>query len=392
MNSDSSSEYSSIYPIPSLFFNPKRFNAKQRFMRIEYFYSSLREKKFEHGGTAIYKFYKESLRSGPLETTQNWLSKGLFIRSDKPSFYLHEQEFEFRGRRHVRKSLVVAIDVLSPKIFNHEQTFHRGIKFHYKLLKNTHKNFEPIFLMYRGIRITGHINEAKHLSFLDYEDEYANLHRFYQVSMDRDFLESVKESAFVVANGHHRIEAAKLWCKERNHRFRLAEIVNVEDTELKILPTHRCILFTTKTKVEEIKKGYLVEKIDVSSPIEDMVFNLHKNQAILFDGSSFYLVSKERVSNPDKVSLAKMVSNVSVFWFHTEVLKRLKVREVKYFRSPDEVLDCARESGGWAVLLPPPEPNLVFEVASAGKLMPQKSTDFYPKLLAGTIILDLDSI
>lgn len=393
MNSDSSSGYGSIFPIKPLFFNPEIFSPTERFMRIEFFYDSLRQEKFDHGGTAIYRFYQDALKNGPVQATEEWLRKHLFLLSDTPSFYLHEQEFVFRRKKYVRKSLVVAIDVLeNTKIFNHEQTFLRGIKFHYNLLKNTHKNFEPIFLMYKGMSIDGHVTEVEHIQFLDYKDEYGNFHRFYRVSIGKDFLESFTEKQLVVANGHHRIEASKLWGKEKKYGFRLAELVNIEDPGLKILPTHRVVLFASKPHIDEVLTGYEVKEIELNSPLEDMIFTLPQSHAILYDGGTFFMVSRNSALNPGGGLATEKFYSLSVFWLHEEILKRVLPEKIEYFRSPDEAVNYARDKGGWAILLPPPNPKLVFEVASSGRLMPQKSTDFYPKLLAGTIILDLNRI
>ena len=43
-----------------------------------------------------------------------------------------------------------------------------------------------------------------------------------------------------------------------------------------------------------------------------------------------------------------------------------------------------------AFLLNPVEVELVMKVATAGEVMPQKSTDFYPKLLSGITMYRVD--
>jgi uncharacterized protein (DUF1015 family) len=85
---------------------------------------------------------------------------------------------------------------------------------------------------------------------------------------------------------------------------------------------------------------------------------------------------------------------------HFIVLDRLlgldaeKVREqsnIRYLRDPGEAVDQVRQGEADVVFLTNPvSMEQLREVAFAAEVMPQKSTDFFPKLLSGLTIYALD--
>jgi len=66
-------------------------------------------------------------------------------------------------------------------------------------------------------------------------------------------------------------------------------------------------------------------------------------------------------------------------------------RYLTYSRDPDFVLDTVERGRAQAAfLLRPPAVSDVVAVAGAGRVMPQKSTYFYPKPLSGIVFNPLD--
>jgi uncharacterized protein (DUF1015 family) len=66
-------------------------------------------------------------------------------------------------------------------------------------------------------------------------------------------------------------------------------------------------------------------------------------------------------------------------------------RYVRYVRGIDAALEEARSGAAQiALLLRPASVEEVAEISFAGGVMPQKSTDFYPKLLSGLTIYKLE--
>jgi uncharacterized protein (DUF1015 family) len=74
-------------------------------------------------------------------------------------------------------------------------------------------------------------------------------------------------------------------------------------------------------------------------------------------------------------------------------LSAADVRELKhigYLRDAGEALERVRSGTDVAFLMNPARVEQVRDVAFAGEVMPQKSTDFYPKLLSGLTMYALD--
>jgi uncharacterized protein (DUF1015 family) len=62
---------------------------------------------------------------------------------------------------------------------------------------------------------------------------------------------------------------------------------------------------------------------------------------------------------------------------------------VKYERDAFEAISLVRQGANVAFLMNPARIEQVREIAFAGEVLPQKSTDFYPKLLSGLTIYAL---
>ena len=66
------------------------------------------------------------------------------------------------------------------------------------------------------------------------------------------------------------------------------------------------------------------------------------------------------------------------------------LRNIAYVRESAEAIQRVRDGAEVAFLMNPVTIPQLRDVAFAGELMPQKSTDFYPKLLSGMAIYALD--
>jgi uncharacterized protein (DUF1015 family) len=63
---------------------------------------------------------------------------------------------------------------------------------------------------------------------------------------------------------------------------------------------------------------------------------------------------------------------------------------VKYERDASEAISHVRQGANVAFLMNPAKIDQVRDIAFGGEVLPQKSTDFYPKLLSGLAIYALE--
>ena len=185
--------------------------------------------------------------------------------------------------------------------------------------------------------------------------------------------------------------------------------VNMDSPGLLILPTHRVVhglqSFSMDTFRVNAAEFFTVDEVDPS-------LDARRATAILKEaactGTSLLAVARDRVfllsrpKSPDfafaGVSLRQQ--GLDVVQLHKCLLERgLGISEnairdqtnVSYVRDASEAMAMAREGeADVAFLMNPARMAQVRDIAFAGEVLPQKSTDFYPKLLSGLTIYALE--
>lgn len=278
---------------------------------------------------------------------------------------------------------------------------------------------------------------------IEVTDEYGVMHRVWKIS-DRAVIASVqaemRDKKLIIADGHHRYETALTYRNERRadaetssglpdpYDFVMMTFVDMDegggeqprkdpssDTKndrpgLVILPTHRLVFglpsFSAAQFQAEAKNFFNVEQVD--SDIDatratailkqaghtgtallavtiDGAFLLHSPKAI---GASLFGKLSLRQQTLDVVQLHKCILE-GVLKISEEAIRNQE--NVSYCREASEALSQVREEKVQAAfLMNPVRINQLRDVAFADEVLPQKSTDFYPKLLSGLTIYALD--
>jgi uncharacterized protein (DUF1015 family) len=183
--------------------------------------------------------------------------------------------------------------------------------------------------------------------------------------------------------------------------------VNMDSDGLVILPTHRVVHslanFEPVAFAAAAQEFFTVESLGSAEAVNYMDL-LGRQQ-----GTAFIAVTKTGAlllrSKPEAVAAAladlpERQRQLDLSHLHSLVLDRLlgldaeKVREqtnIRYLRDASEAVDLVRRGEADVTFLTNPvSMEQLREVAFAGDVMPQKSTDFFPKLLSGLTIYALD--
>jgi uncharacterized protein (DUF1015 family) len=183
--------------------------------------------------------------------------------------------------------------------------------------------------------------------------------------------------------------------------------VNMDSDGLVILPTHRVVhslaAFDPDAFAQSAEAFFHVEKL-VAADAPSLIELLGRQQ-----GAAFIAVTRSGAlllrSKPEPVAAALAAlpdrqRQLDLSQLHSILLDRLlgldaeKVREqtnLRYLRDAAEAVDqVRRQEADVAFLTNPVSMEQLREVAFAGDVMPQKSTDFFPKLLSGLAIYALD--
>ena len=207
--------------------------------------------------------------------------------------------------------------------------------------------------------------------------------------------------------------------------------VNMEAPGITILPTHRVVSgierFSSPDFITKASAYFDIKQLDVDvvrvgmgslNPTQEpeeharhqntivrlLLHDLHKasdNSLIAVTNSGNYLLTpKPDALAPLLASQPARQRELGVVQLHTVVLDHLlgldaetvtRTGNVKYLREAPEALDLVQSGqADAAFLIKPVTLAQLRDISLSGEVMPQKSTDFYPKLLSGLAIYALD--
>ncbi len=348
----------------------------------------------------------------------NWITDEIFIKDDEDAIYPYWQEFTVGDKTYLRKGFIciVRLEKLGKgNILPHEKTLSKPKADRLNLLHITKKDFEPIFLLYTDPKnyVNGLINKkCKEKSLIDVKDDKKVTHKLWRIddpNLINKIADFLKDSIFVIADGHHRYETAFNYSKElkninKNHsaNFKLITLVNIEDPGLAILPTHRLIKdlndFNLITFLEKTEKYFEIKKTDRDNITKDLTEQ--KSRVFGFYSSQTAYILKLKSIDHMKKFLPKHSDNyrnLDVAILHTLLIEEIlgikpeNIEDhVRYERSVNKTLRKV-DSGRFqfCFFMNPTRSEQVKEIAQNKERMPQKSTDFYPKLISGLVFYDV---
>jgi uncharacterized protein (DUF1015 family) len=230
----------------------------------------------------------------------------------------------------------------------------------------------------------------------------------------------MRDQKLIIADGHHRYETALAYRNERRqaaplgtptpHDHVMMTLVDMDLPGLVVLPTHRAVFGLLHSKVtsfpNDARRFFNVEEVDPAidaaratgilqqagmvgtvllAVARERAFLLHKPQAI---GTPLFGNLSLRQQALDVVQLHRCLLE-GCLGISEEAIRNQQ--HVSYFRETAEALAQVRDGRVQMAFLMNPGPmKQVCDIALAGEVLPQKSTDFYPKLLSGLTIYALD--
>jgi len=372
-------------------------------------------------------------------TFRQWQQEGVLARDPDPSYYYWETEFLVQERKFTRKGLVamVRLEPFSSGVIRpHEQTFSAPKKDRLELLKQTQAHFSPIFAIYPDPedivigKLRGSLPGEPMLAFEDSEGYFQRVFRVTDPSCLAGVHRAFEKMTLFIADGHHRYETAlnyQKWMKERypqapaNAAFNyvLVYLSNVFDPELVILMAHRLL---AGSRVKQVEEGPLLRRLAEYFEVTPLAYSgggdgpgadfLQESLAVgATEETTFILLGfglrtwrlklragvrqrlLAREMHPALAQLDVVVLNYLIF----EKVLGLDAQALddqqtcKFTSKIPEVLDILkRGEAKLAFLLNPTKVEQVQQVASAGLIMPRKSTYFYPKVKDGIVLCPIN--
>ncbi|PYP82348.1 MAG: DUF1015 domain-containing protein [Candidatus Angelobacter sp. Gp1-AA117] len=363
------------------------------------------------------------------EYLHDWRAGGILKQDPEPSIYLYSQTFAAPGNHDVAErrgfiALGKVHDYSDQVVFRHEQTHSKPREDRLKLLRHTKAHFGQIFMLYSDPQA-----EVEKLLATEAEpdmfvlDEYDVRHRMWRIH-DPAIIQKVQQimsnKKLLIADGHHRYETALTYRNERRaatgssdpqaaHEFVMMTFIPMESHGLVILPTHRIVHglpdFDHERLLEGAKRFFDIEFINVRSESRSATTLLEEAGA---DGTAFVAVvrqgphllrARKRVIEDALGTVPSRQRELDVVQLHKLLLERIlgiseeairNQENIMYERHASEAISKVRQGANVAFLMNPVRIEQVRDIAFGGEVLPQKSTDFYPKLLSGLTIYALE--
>jgi len=351
-----------------------------------------------------------------------WIGEGILVRDEVPALYVYHQQYAFGGERLTRKGFV-ALGKLEPeKVHAHEKTLKGPKEDRLKLMRATEANFGHIFMLYQDPERTADGLLARAIEgaepLIEATDADGNAHRVWRVT-DPATIESVKHALsdrdLYIADGHHRYEtavnymgecAASGWAPAAPESFdvRMMTLFNVAEPGMSIRPIHRLVHSVDGFDAEAFLAA-AGEQFDVErhGSFDEMAAATQVGRAQhtfgCYCGGIFATVALRDVAIMDEMIGPDRSSDyrqLDVTILHAAILERwlgVDAKALEEQRNVTYTVDAAkgveavdRGDEQLFLFLNSTSADEVVRVADHGEKMPQKSTDFYPKLLTGLVL------
>lgn len=363
---------------------------------------------------------------------KQWTEHDVLVRDARPAIYYYELDYSNGpGEPKTRKGFICVLrleEFSRGGVRPHEKTFKAIKEERLSLMFACKANLSPVFALYSdpGEKVIDSImsgrGEAPAISFTD----YANMaHRIWPVT-DPGVIGKVQglmeDKAIFIADGHHRYETALNYRNIMRSRYSagprasyeyiMMYLTDMDQSGLTILPTHRLL-----RNISGLASGQFVEKargffdiqrfetanggemkwkraIEAGGSREDTTIGFYCKEA----DCVYVLTARRReVSSAlEQKGLPAPLHTLDVVVLDQIVLRDLlglseeflgSENNISFMHDFSEALDAVK-SGKFdaGYFINSTRIGQVREVASAGLIMPHKSTYFYPKVISGLLI------
>ena len=350
---------------------------------------------------------------------ENWKQEALISQDQIPGIYVYYQYFKLPGeeKESCRKGFIAQIkayDWQEKMVLRHENTIPKSVNDRVEMLKSTQFQPSPTHGLYEDIMhsLEPFMDEAIQDPIYDVED-YQGVREVLSVIHDlptiRIFIELLSSKSIILADGHHRYEAAIKYRKEmissnpthtgkEAYNYHLMYFTNAHSKDLRILPTHRLFKEISISENEILNKAeewFTVKKVYDSDEISELILHNQWAFGLVFKDSAYKIRLRTEKFKEFDLAIPDVVKSVDLMvlhYFFIEKVLGIKMEEqrfsdnLEYERNLRRCVGKVREgTADFAVITKEVSMSQVLEVCKSGFMMPQKSTYFYPKTISGLL-------
>ncbi len=339
---------------------------------------------------------------------RQWLEEDIIKPDKRNRYYFFEQTFLYREKKYCRRGILAALK-LEPyntkEVLPHESTMASPKKDRLRLLSHTASNISPIFTLYpdpadRSGEFFSSVKKYPPLA--EVSDQPGQGYRLWapdDPALQTELTGYIGEQSLLIADGHHRYETALDFYRQSDPDLRpgsgyiLAALVSMKDPGLLVLPTHRLL-----GDLSPAQRYVLQEQIRAKFHIQDLgdLKNLHCTcffsalQEVSRDKHGFaFLDTRQATLLRPLFESGELPVKILHEQLINPVLK--KGGTIRFSHDFNSIVDALIDRRADAAFVLDAVPiDQVYKRARGGRLMPQKSTYFYPKLPGGLVIYHMD--
>ena len=365
------------------------------------------------------------------ETLQAWRREGIIEQVKEPSLFAYFQRYRASKRDafRSRKGLICLAhleDYDNRIVFPHERTLTGPKQDRLELLRHTRTHFGQVFLLYSDpSRVVDAVLDdvAVEPPEITVRDEYDVWHMLWRIS-DTEKIPSIQaamaDKQLVIADGHHRYETALAFRDEKRKEagsddagafeWLMTTVVNMESPGMTILPTHRVISnlpsYDPVRFIDRAREYFNVHEVgdvgQLSAGLEEWGARGPTIGVATEGGESLTLFELRDGLDLEAVlpDVSATQSQLDVVILHSLILGKCldisdeDVRGERYLRYVREfesaVAEVQEHRAQICFLMNATRMEQVRDIALGGEVLPQKSTDFFPKLLSGLTMYSMD--
>jgi len=348
---------------------------------------------------------QENVYTRAADTLRSWRKEGILQEEAEPALYGYSQTYTVPHTNEIRErrgfiALGHLYDYADKVVFRHEQTFPKHKSDRMSLFKATRAYCEQIYMLYSDPAFTAEklifgVNgpDGKDAAPADLAitDEYGVVHRVWKLTdptLINLIVTAMADKKLIIADGHHRYETSVAYAKERSAQLKLP-LNQPRDEDEKISPGHL-------PAPPFPEAAMMMTFVNMDAP----GITILPTHRVVHGIEGYLLTAKPEAIDALLQDLPARQRQLDVVQLHRIVLDKLlgldqetitRLGSVSYLREADEAAAMVTQGdANIAFLIKPITLDQLKDVSLAGDVMPQKSTDFYPKLLSGLAIYALD--
>ena len=348
--------------------------------------------RLENGKSFISDDNDENKYTRSSKFLDEWLSKSILIKDNEESLFILEEIFENNNKHISRSSLICNVKVEDYEkriVLPHEKTRERQKKDRFELMKNTKAVFSPIMSMIedKNKKFMQFIHDEKTaLPYISGDIPFMHKFNLWKIK-DKDKISYatslVYDEKIFIADGHHRYETS-LNYKQFDSKVdkRIMNIFSSHDKGLLLFGYSRAIKNLNKKNldnlIQELSNKFSVKEINWEESLinwnqstEEIILMEYKDKIFTLDKGVETISTYEKLHSvfDDLLGKENVINHIEYIHDNASLKKKIKNNEIQLSFSMNAL-----------------SKEYFLNCVSEGKLLPPKSTLFYPKLPTGLVI------